>query len=98
LELGDEWSGIPLFYLVYTKVPKISSKTSRSSSSSSSSARAELVGPSVLKYQAIFFLAFLDHTFLPVDNILVKVAWELFLMAFSADVPANFSFFQLPHS
>jgi hypothetical protein len=44
-----------------------------------------------LKYQAIFFLALLDHVFLSVDNI--KFVWEVFLMASTVDIPASFSCF-----
>jgi hypothetical protein len=35
----------------------------------SSSARIELLAPSVFKLEVVFFLAFLDHVFLSVDNI-----------------------------
>jgi hypothetical protein len=47
-----------------------------------------LLARSFLKYQVIFFLAFLDHVFLSVDNI--KVVWKLFLMASSVDVSTSF--------
>jgi hypothetical protein len=52
-----------------------------------------LLARSVLKHQAIFFLAFLGHVFLSVDNI--KVVWELFLMASSVDVSTSFSSFRV---
>jgi hypothetical protein len=48
---------------------------------------------SVLKHSPIFFLAFLVHVLLSVDNI--KVAWEPFLMASPADVSANSSSFHV---
>jgi hypothetical protein len=41
---------------------------------------------------AIFFFVFLYHVFLSVGNI--KAAWELFLIASTANVPVNFSSFQ----
>jgi hypothetical protein len=43
--------------------------------------------------KAIFFLVFLDYVFLFLDN--TKVAWELSLMASSADVAANFPSFRV---
>jgi hypothetical protein len=52
----------------------------KNESLSSSSVRVELVSQSFLKYQAIFFLAFLDHVFLSVDNI--KVVREVFFIYF----------------
>jgi hypothetical protein len=49
-----------------------------------------LLAHSVLKHQAIFFLAFLDHVFLSVEN--VEFAWKLSLVASSEHIPANFFF------
>jgi hypothetical protein len=46
-----------------------------------------LLARSVLKHQTAFFLAFLDHVFLSVNNI--RVVWDFFLMASSVEVPAN---------
>jgi hypothetical protein len=46
--------------------------------------RVDLLSPFHPQYEAIFFLAFMDHVFLSVDNI--TFVWELFLMASSADV------------
>jgi hypothetical protein len=43
----------------------------------------------ILKYQTVFFSAFMDHIFLSVHNI--KVALEFSVMASSADVPAKCS-------
>jgi hypothetical protein len=40
-----------------------------SSSSSAAAARVELVSSFVLKTSTIYFLAFLDHVFLTVDNV-----------------------------
>jgi hypothetical protein len=51
-----------------------------------------LLARSAVKYQATFFLAFLDHVFPLADN--PEAAWELFPMASSVDVPANFSYFR----
>jgi hypothetical protein len=47
-----------------------------------------LLAHSVLIHPAIF-MTFLDYVFISVGNI--RVAWELFLMASSVDVPANSS-------
>jgi hypothetical protein len=55
--------------------------------------RLSFLAPSVLKRQAIFFLAFLDHVFLSVDN--MKVTLELPFMASSVNVKVNVSSFHV---
>jgi hypothetical protein len=52
-----------------------------------------LLARSVHKNHFIFFLAFLGHVFLSVDN--KRVAWKPFLMAHPVDVPANLSSFRV---
>lgn len=62
-------------------------------SSSSLSARVALVSPFRSRTSSnltIFFLVFLDYVFLSVNN--MKVVWEVFLLASSEIVTANFVF------
>jgi hypothetical protein len=45
-----------------------------------------LFHPQSSSHLVVFVLVFLDYVFLSVDNI--RDAWELFVMAYSVDIPA----------